>query len=307
MDQDSGTPVWDNTAAAVGNWQVEPEKQAEAAPEPAISKEEQARVDDLITASRNHPDKASRQKLSQEDWVKVFYGDFIRKNGRNPQAYQQADRALVLRYVQAMNRRGQELNRNQIQALVKRLSPSVARLNGSQRDNYVRSLVNRIARDPQQEQIKLHKDYAMRIMPYQQRQQPDQGSPAIHTPAVMAFYQPEKEPAKPEPPSISNEKKLYRELSMQVKAQAKRQDKKLDNQARDIEIVRELKHRGHSQEQIEKVLSQSPHIKNKTGPDKEQNIKDICYEAEQKLEEQRSAKERENLWRQTLHQYDPGR
>lgn len=295
MSQDDGGQVWNDIAAVtgIGGWGTAsplPAK-ADVAVESDVHPEAKQRADLAVAASEKHPDQQSRAKLPFQERVRASYGDFIRRNGRSSQTYQQADRQLILRFVLAAERSGQKLNRGRIETLVKGLSPAAARLNPGERDMYVRSLVTRIAQDPQRERARLNKDFAVSIMPRERQQ----------TTAVMATYSPEVAPVKPEPPAIANEKKTYQEISAKVKSEARRDKIDLDDKSKDIEIVKELKTRGHSDEQIQRVLSHSPHIKNVSGPDKEQNIKDICSKAERQLEDQRSSDEREKLWQQDMN------
>lgn len=298
MSQDDGGQVWNDVAAVtgIGGWGAAPAK-ADVAVESDVHPEAKQRADLAVAASEKHPDQQSHAKLPFQERVRAFYGDFIRRNGRSPQTYQQADRQLILRFVLAAERSGQKLNRGRIEALVKGLSPAAARFNPSERDMYVRSLVTRIAQDPQRERIRLNKDFAVSIMPRERQQ----------TTAVMATYRPEVVPVKPEPPAIANEKKTYKEISAKLKSEARRDNKTLDDKSKDIEIVKELKTRGHSDEQIQRVLSHSPQIRNMSGPDKAQNIKDICDKAQEKIQDQVSLEDREKLWHQTIQNHDRGR
>jgi hypothetical protein len=301
MSQDDGGQVWNDVAAvtSIGVWGSASPAKADVAVEPDVHPEEKQRADSAVAASEKHPNPKSRAKLPFEERERASYGDFIRRNGRSPQTYQQADRQLILRFVLAAERSGKKLNRGRLEALVKGLSPAAGRLNPSERDMYVRSLVTRIAQDPQRQRVRLNKDFAVSIVPRERQQ----------TTAVMATYSPEVAPVKPEPPAIANEKKTYKEISAKLKSEARRDNKTLDDKSKDIEIVKELKTRGHSDEQIQRVLSHSPHIKNVSGPDKEQNIKDICFQAERKLDDIRSLGDREKLWQQDLSTrfFDRGR
>ncbi|PSB68585.1 hypothetical protein C7B61_00150 [filamentous cyanobacterium CCP1] len=302
MSQDDGGRVWNDITAVtdIGGWETASPSPAKAdgAVESDVHPEAKQRADLAVAASEKHPDQQqSRAKLPLEERVRAFYGDFIRGNGRSPQTYQQADRQLILRFLLAAERSGQKLNRGRIETLVKGLSPAAARLNPSERDMYVRSLVPRIAQDLQRQRVRLNKDFVVSIMPREREQ----------TTAVMATYSPEVAPVRPEPPAIANEKKTYKEISAKLKSEARRDNKTLDDKSKDIEIVKELKTRGHSDEQIQRVLSHSPHIKNMSGPDKEQNIKDICDKAQEKIQDQVSLEDREKLWHQTIQSHDRGR
>ncbi|MBE9109298.1 hypothetical protein IQ273_07705 [Nodosilinea sp. LEGE 07298] len=311
MSQDDGGQVWNDITAVtgIGGWGTASPSPAKAdgAVESDAHPEEKQRADSAVAASEKHPNQQSRAKLPFQERVRASYGDFIRRNGRSPQTYQQADRQLILRFVLAAERSGQKLNRGRIETLVKGLSPAAGRLNPSERDMYVRSLVTRIAQDPQRERVRLNKDFVVSIMPRERQQKRDSGTPAEHTTAVMAAYPPEVAPVKPEPPAIANEKKTYKEISAKIKSEARRDNKTLDDKSKDIEIVKELKTRGHSDEQIQRVLSHSPQIRNMSGPDKAQNIKDICDKAQEKIQDQVSLEDREKLWHQTIQSHDRGR
>jgi hypothetical protein len=304
MPQDSDNSISQHTVwAAVGGWSAEPSVKADAVLEPAVNVEEKQRADAAVAMSKRHQEPQSRQQLSFQDMVQAFYGYEIRRNGRSMQTYKQADRFIALRYILAVEKRGQKLNLGQIQSVIKRLSPAVGRLDAGQRDVYVRSLVQRIARDPKREEMQLNTDCATRIMPHDRRGTVEQGTPALWTDAVMATYhRPEVQPVKPEPPPIANEKKTYKAISAEIKGQAKRENKTLDDKSKDLEVVKELITRGHSREQIERVMSHSPHIKRMDAPDRKKGIEAICYMAQQKIKDDVAYGQREKLWQQTLNQ-----
>ena len=292
--------MWQGVAAAtsVGGWTA-PQSQSETTTVPA---EEQRRADELVSVAKRHPDAASRERLSTLDKIKATYGDFVRTNGRSQQTYRQADRHVVLRIVMAAERSGQKVSKSRIESMLRQISPTMARMGTGDQDKYLKSMVNRIAHDPQLAQIRLNKDLAMRAKDHSPQRSVADSAPAQNTAWIMAAYRPEVTPAKPEPPPIENERQIYRNLNMQIKADARRNLTEKDSRVTDIEIAKELKMRGHSQAQIERVLSHSPYIRNMSAPDKETNIKDICSKATQQIEDLRAHGERSKLWFQSIQQ-----